>query len=57
MIALRIVVGLVLFGAGVGVMSTIPPVDSATPLVVGWALMLAGLAVATPAALDALGVD
>ena len=53
----RFVGGLAAFLAGVVVMASIPPVDSAAQLAVGWALMLAGICTSVPAALDLLGVE
>ena len=53
----RFVGGLAAFLAGVVVMASIPPVDSAAQLAAGWALMLAGICTSVPAALDLMGVD
>jgi uncharacterized membrane protein HdeD (DUF308 family) len=54
--AIRIAIGLTLFAAGVFVMATIPHTDAATSIAAGWALTLAGIGIAGPAVLDALGV-
>jgi uncharacterized membrane protein HdeD (DUF308 family) len=54
--AIRITIGLTLFAAGVFVMATIPHTDAATSIAAGWALTLAGIGIAGPAVLDALGV-